>query len=157
MLHVPCRLACVCAVLWATVVAWADEPQAPGYQAFVASDWSAANDEVLDNLRGGFEMPFGASGLAVSFGFVRSVSINGELVSQTRFNLPDISNITAAQAMQVSGALAQASMAVQNSLNNQNIQTLTQIDTGVNSLGLLHSMNAMGVLRDALIGAVGVR
>jgi hypothetical protein len=50
-----------------------------------------------------------------------------------------------------------AATVVQNSLNNQNIQTLTQIDAGVNSLGMLHAINTQGVLRDALMGAVGPR
>lgn len=157
MLHISTRLACVCALLCATAAAGADEAPAPARQAFVGADWQAASDTLLDSQRGGFEQSMLASGLAVSLGFVRSVSINGELVSQTRFSLPDLSAISAEQAMQLGDALAQAATVVQNSLNNQNIQTLTQIDAGVNSLGLLHAINSQGVLRDALIGAVGVR
>jgi hypothetical protein len=50
-----------------------------------------------------------------------------------------------------------AATVVQNSLNNQDIRTLTQINAGVNSLGILHAINTQGALRDALIGAVGLR
>jgi hypothetical protein len=124
---------------------------------FVANEWTAVDDTALDTLRGGFEMPAMSMGLAVSFSFVRSFNANGERVSETRFTLPDISSITAAQASQVSEAMAQATTAVQNNLNNQKIQTLTQIDAGINSLGILRAINSQGVLRDALLGALGVR
>ena len=45
---------------------------------------------------------------------------------------------------------------IQNSLNNQNIQTLTVINTGVNSLSLLKTLNTQVVLKEALLGALGV-
>ena len=48
-------------------------------------------------------------------------------------------------------------MVIQNSLNNQNIQTFTIINTGVNSLWLLKSLNTQTVLNDALLGAIGSR
>ncbi len=152
------RLACLCTALWAISLAQADEPQVQPRQAFEASDWHMAEDSVLDSLRGGFEVSTVNAGLAISFGFLRSVTINGELVSQAAFNLPDLSRISVEQAQQVSEALAGlgSTSVVQNSLNNQSIQTLTQIDAGVNSLGLLHSINSQGVLRDALLGAAGL-
>ena len=179
MLHDLNRLFClgalVCAISGALaqqepvcVVATASPPFAYGLQA--------ADDADLDSLRGGFEMP---SGLAVSFGVVRSVTVNGELVSQNRFFLPDLANISASDAKLASDALGQvtlvqngvgnsvalpiqgnnllASTVVQNSLNNQTIQTLTEINAGANSLGILRSINTQGALRDALIGAVGAR
>lgn len=192
MLYFPGRRGCVCALLWAAGAALADDSPAPAAQAqvpplralasaslFVASAWHAVDDAVLERLRGGFELSSLGAGLAVSFGFVRSVVINGDLVSQTRFSLPDLAHISNDQARLVSDALAQAHVVqnglgnsvgagelpaslaattvVQNSLNNQHIQTLTQIDAGVNSLGLLRSMNAQGALRDALMGAARLR
>jgi hypothetical protein len=194
---------------------------------FDATAWHAASDALLDTLRGGFD--FGG-GLAISFGFMRSVTINGDLVSQIRFNLPDLSHITVDQAKLVSDALTQAhiiqngagnsapasgtgsnaapiasvpvastpvvdvpsasaptavvaptvsqaaatisppsvsplsnsslgtgvsSTIVQNSLSNQILQSLTVIDTGVNSLGILRAIHIQGALRDALLGAIG--
>jgi hypothetical protein len=179
VLHAPVPLACLCAVLWAAGGALADEPQAWSPPVLVASAWAVADDAVLDALRGGFEIPSLIPGLAVSFGFVRTVTINGDLVSQARFQLPDLSRISVDQARQVSDALAQAKLVqnglgnsvsgaavlpalagatvVQNTLSNQAIQTLTQIDAGVNSLGILRSINTRGALQDALIGALGVR
>jgi hypothetical protein len=174
------RVACLCALLCtsggarATELQGQPEPTGSGY--FLASAWPPASDAQLDGLRGGFEM---SNNLAVSFGFVRSVSINGDLVSELRFNLPDVAHITADQAQMVSEALTSAhwvqngagnsvglsnalsglsaSTVVQNSLNNQVIQTQTVIDAGANSLGLLLGLNTHGTLRDALAGAIGAR
>jgi hypothetical protein len=57
------------------------------------------------------------------------------------------------------GTLAQvpAGTIIQNSLNNQNIQTLTVINTGVNSQALFKAINIQSVLSDALLGALAVR
>ena len=149
--------------------------------------WVALDDPVLDTMRGGFDM---GSGLKVSFGFVRTVAINGDMVSRTSFNFPDLKAITPDQARMAGDAIAQggvvqngrnnvvvasdnalassnaaeaaqpalaAASIVQNSLNNQHISTLTQINTGVNSMGIIKSMNAQSVLKDALLGGLGVR
>lgn len=57
------------------------------------------------------------------------------------------------------GTLAQvpAGTIIQNSLNNQNIQTLTVINTGVNSQALFKAINLQSVLSDALLGPLTVR
>lgn len=81
---------------------------------FEPGRWLAATAERLDALRGGFEA---APGLKVSFGMVRSVSINGELVSRTSFELPDMSRITEAQARVASLAMRDAGL-VQNGPGN---------------------------------------
>jgi hypothetical protein len=174
----PTRLICLCLLLAAGVPVRGGEPGAAGgKKAFVAEAWAAVSDDNLEALRGGFEIN---TGLSVSFGFVRSVSINGDLVSQTRFTLPDLSHITEDQAKAVSAALAGANIVqngtgnsvgtnnttpinlppitvVQNSLDNQSIQTMTVVNAGVNSLGILKSINTQSVLRDALLSAVGTR
>ena len=148
--------------------------------------WVALDDPVLDTMRGGFDM---GSGLKVSFGFVRTVAINGDMVRRTSFNFPDLKAITPDQARMAGEAMAQggvvqngrnnvvvasdnavvstnaakveptmaAASIVQNSLNNQHISTLTQINTGVNSMGMIKSMNAQSILKDALLGGLGVR
>lgn len=134
--------------------------------------WIPVDLGVLENLRGGFEV---GGGLTVSFGFLRSVSINGELVTSTQFNLPDVSRISAEQASAVSAAMAEARLVqvgagnsvdagamanlsgatvVQNSLNDQLIQTTTVINTGVNSQSLFKAVNLQSVLNDALLGAL---
>ncbi len=144
-------------------------------QAFRPDEWVAVSDQQLDTQRGGFDA---GSGLAVSFGIIRTVMVNGDLVSKTSFNLPDVTKITSEQARLASAAIADSGLVqigpknfvdagvssslatgtlIQNSLNDQQIQTLTIINTGVNSLGLLKAINTQTVLNDALLGAVGSR
>lgn len=144
-------------------------------KAFLPGEWTAVSEKQLDAQRGGFDV---GAGLAVSFGLVRSVMVNGELVHQTSFNLPDISQISPDQARIASAAIAESGLIqigpqnfvdagalsdrltgtlIQNSLNDQQIQSLTIINTGVNSAGLLKAINTQTVLSDALIGALGNR
>ncbi len=44
---------------------------------------------------------------------------------------------------------------VQNTLDDQDIRTLTRIDVGTDTLGAYQSLNANGALTDALIRAPG--
>lgn len=138
-------------------------------------EWEAVSDESLDNMRGGFDV---GPGLSVSFGIVRTITINGDLVNRTNFNLPDVTKITTEQANLARTAIAESgiiqngtgnfiepgvrsqltnSTIVQNSLNDQRIQSLTVINTGVNSLGLLKNINTQTILKDALMGSIGLR
>lgn len=141
-------------------------------RAVQTAAWVPVPDEVLGSARGGFQLD---TELRVSFGFVRSVSINGDLVHSTRFTLPDLSRITELQAQVVSAALAEAGLVqvgtgnsiapaviaqiptgtvIQNTLNNQAIQSLTVINAGVNSQSILKSINIQGILNDALMGVL---
>lgn len=144
-------------------------------KSFQPSEWEAVSDESLGNMRGGFDT---GAGLTVSFGIVRTITINGDLVNKTSFNLPDVTKITTAQAQLASTAIAESGIiqngtgnfvepsvksqlatgtVIQNSLNDQRIQSLTVINTGVNSLGLLKSINTQTILKDALLGSIGLK
>ncbi|OOG58853.1 hypothetical protein B0E49_02855 [Polaromonas sp. C04] len=57
--------------------------------------WLAASNKTLDGMRGGFDI---GAGLTVSFGVVRSIAINGNLLVTTSFNIADLSKITPVQA-----------------------------------------------------------
>jgi hypothetical protein len=136
-------------------------------------DKVAISDERLDTMRGGFDL---SSGLKVSFGVSRMVVVNGNLVTTTSFNIPDIANLSAQQAQQLAsvnagsliqngpgnvvqpGAMPALSGAViQNTLNNQNIQALTTINTTVNSLSMFKNFNVGSMLGGALTNAVRPR
>lgn len=130
--------------------------------------WMTVGDTTLASMRGGFDL---GSGLMVSFGISRAITVNGVLLAATTFNVPDIARITPVQAAalerQISSAnlvqvgpnnsvtsvasLPVAGTVVQNTLDNQTIQTRTLIDTTTNALSLAKSINAAGALRDALL------
>lgn len=133
----------------------------------------AISEEKLDTMRGGFDV---ANGLKVSFGVSRMAVVNGNLVTQTSFNIPDLSNMTTQQAQAPAsaniGSLLQngggnvaqqgavqglSGAVIQNTLSNQNILTLTTINTSVNSLGLFKSMNLGATLNNALMNSVRPR
>ncbi|WP_260433599.1 hypothetical protein [Burkholderia sp. Bp8998] len=130
----------------------------------------ALSDARLDAMRGGFDMP---DGLKVSFGVSRVAFVNGNLVASTSFNIPDVSRITAQQAQALAAANAGALLQVgpgnaaqpgalpaltgaviQNTLNNQHLQTLTTINTTVNTLSSFKNLNVMSTISNALTGAL---
>ncbi len=131
---------------------------------------NAVGDEAMDELRGGFVMP---NGLTVSFGIERLVYMNGELASATRLNVVDLGKLTGGSidaatlpavgstvaVIQngpnnafVQNVLSPSAIAtvIQNSLDNQQIRTVTTIDVQVNSMDMLRSQRFGESLRDVL-------
>ena len=138
-------------------------------------EWAPVSEQTLDDLRGGFDT---GTGLLVSFVIERAVSVNGNPVSNTSFNIPNVANLTPEQAKLATAALSTVNLVqigpgnsyqpgnlgplnlgltIQNTLSDQNIRTQTVINTSVNSLSLLKSLNLQGVLNDALINAVNLK
>ena len=175
MKNLPKQLTSVCFLLMAGNACFGVGIDKEERRAFQPAEWVAASDENLSNMRGGFDA---GSGLTVSFGIVRTVSINGDLVNKTSFTLPDMSKITSEQARIASAAIAEAGIVqngpgnfvdtnvksqlssgtiIPNTLNAQKIQTLTVVNTGVNSLGLFKAINTQSILKDALLDSIGVR
>lgn len=132
-------------MLWSVLLACAAAAHADP-----ANDWAAVNDSELEQARAGFALD---GGLFVSLGVERLVSINGTVVANTRFSIPDMAQLNAAQAQMASDAMA--AVLVQNSSNDQAIHSQTTIDTTVANLALLKAVNFESSLRDALQGAVG--
>ena len=160
-----------------------DTPPDRGHEVKARADtedpnWSskttvAISEEKLDTMRGGFDV---ANGMKISFGVSRMAVVNGNLVTQTSFNIPDLSNMTTQQAQSLAAAnigsllqngggnIAQqgsvqglSGAVIQNTLSNQNIQALTTINASVNSLGLFKSMNLGATLNNALMNSVRPR
>ncbi len=136
----------------------------------VAKKWSAVDEKRLAHARGGFVT---TSGLTVSLGIERSVSINGTMVSQTYLHIQDVGALTTADAAALKIALQPtivqrgpanllpssasqipAGTFVQNSLNDQSIRTNTVISTSLNSGSMLKEINFMSSVRDANIGSI---
>lgn len=145
----------------------ADAAQAGDGQA-VGSGWLALSDSKLDDVRGGFVVD---GGLRISFGIERAVYINGSLVTTTRLNMSELGKATAAQGSArlpatggltliqsgagnsvLTGPISASSVGtvIQNTLNNQQIQSLTVIDATVNSMQILKSLNLQSALRGAV-------
>lgn len=141
--------------------------------AWASADLVAISGDRLDEMRGGFDLP---SGLMVSFGISRAAFVNGNLVAQTSFDIPNIADMTAQQAQMLANANAGALIQVgphnsvqqgtlpgltgaliQNTLNGQQIQSVTTINTSVNSLGAFTATNFLSTMNGALVGAVRPR
>ena len=132
--------------------------------------WLALGEQRLDEVRGGF---IDASGLQVSFGIERAIYLNGELVTTTRLNVADLAAISGGKAGASfsggpgllqngpgntidSGTLAASSLAtvIQNSLDGQNIRSVTTLNATVNSLGIVKSIDLQHSVRGALTDAL---
>ena len=131
-------------------------------------------DARLDATRGGFD-----GNLAVSLGLERLVTINGEQVASTRFDVADLSRITGGEAGLVRAALAPyqlvqngagnvaggpipasqaiSALLIQNSLSDQLIRSQTTINASVNTLATLKGLGFEGGLRQALAASLTPR
>jgi len=95
--------------------------------------WERASDSELDQLRGGFVLP---NGVSIDFSVARVSSLNGSVVSSSFFQVPEnvllLQNGTMNQASDLAGAGFNS--AVQNSVDNQVIRTVTDINIAVSNL-----------------------
>ena len=135
--------------------------------------WQAVSDQRLEQMRGGFDL---GSGIVASLGIDRAVYVNGNLVTNTSVNIPDISHIDSAQATALAAVMnsvnlvqigpgnsvdpstlsqARGATIIQNTLNNQQIQALTTLNVSTNSLNLFRAMGLQDSLQSALIGSQG--
>lgn len=125
----------------------------------------------LDQMRGGFLLE--DADLEISLGIERAVSINGELVTTTRLDIPSLTPEGAAHAILSTGTLGTivqngpgnsvASMGallnspifiVQNSLDNQAIQTMTVINATVSNLDLQQSLAISSSINQAILNSL---
>ena len=136
--------------------------------------WTPVPAAELERTRGRFVPD---SGLQMSLGIERVVSINGDVVSHTRFTVADLERVTTSQANGLRDALAtqviqngphnsiladmtqagNGGVLIQNSLNDQVIRNQTIISANVNSGSLLKALNFASNLNDAINRAVGAR
>lgn len=150
-----------------------DQPlEDTGGRSAMGADMTALSVDKLDRVRGGFVTD---GGLKISFGIERAVYLNGNLVTTTSLNISDLSRISGGQA-QVTGngkdalALMQsgtgnvfspssisstaAGTVIQNTLNNQKINTITRIDAVVNSSGIMRSINLQSSMQSAIVNSL---
>jgi hypothetical protein len=134
---------------------------------------AAVSADTLDGYRGGFPFP---SGLAVSFGIERIVSIGGEVAERSALQLGDLGRLTSGQAtlsalspgqlnliqngaagLAIQPGSALGATVIQNSLNNQLINNATIINASVNAQGMLQAMQFQSTLSNALNSAATAR
>jgi hypothetical protein len=146
---------------------------APTRTVEIAGWGAAVSNSRLATIRGGFDT---GSGLLASFGIDRAVYVNGNLVTSTSLSIPNIEQMSAAQASALAAMVGTvnvtqngpgnsfdvapfgqttAATVVQNTLNNQRIQSLTTINTTVNTLDMFKSLNLQSSLQSALINSLG--
>ncbi|MEN3364521.1 MAG: hypothetical protein V7606_1795 [Burkholderiales bacterium] len=126
--------------------------------------WNPVSSTYLDEMRGGFDT---GAGLRVSFGILREGYVNGKLVSTTSFNIGNIDRLSTEQMRGINATLVRngaagtfgmpsqpAALVIQNTLNQQDIRSLTVINATTNSLDLIRSLNLQSVLTDALAQAL---
>lgn len=131
------------------------------------------SDARLAECRGGFDL---GGGLVASFGIDRAIYINGNLIASVSVNIPDLARIDSAQAnalaMLANGVTlihngpgnfvdpasfnrATGAIVIQNTLDNQQIQALTTLNTTVRNLSQFNSLNVANSLQQALINSRG--
>lgn len=133
----------------------------------------AIAEAALDGVRGGFD---DGTGLRITFGIERAVYINGNLVTTTNFNVADLGKVSGGQAVPVAGeqpnvglvliqnglgnivhpgvAQAAAGTVIQNTLNDQHINSVTLVNATVNSLQVFRGMNLQSMLRSVVTSTV---
>lgn len=142
----------------------AEKPAAPNPFGGRGLAVSAAK---LDDVRGGFVT---SSGLQLSFGIERAVYLNGNLVTTTSLQLNELGKISGAQGLPVSAELSRALVQngsgntfvsnavsaaalgniIQNTLDNQKIQTITRIDAAVSAATVLRGIDLQSSMRGAI-------
>ena len=144
-----------------------------GMGALMAS--ASVPPDQLGGLRGGFEMP---SGLRMSFGIERVVMINGVLQSTTSLRVEDLGRAVGGKAAPesvvpgtalaviqsgpnniVAAPLPGTTLAtvVQNSLDNQKLQTVTTVNATVNSMEVVRGLRMHQSMQEAVNRAAQMR
>ena len=100
------------------------------------------------------------------------VYLNGEVTARIAVQVPDVARITPEQAEALAdfnrGLVVQigegnrfdpaqiaGGIVIQNTLDDQDIRTLTRVEVGTDALGTYQNLNANGALTDALLRAPG--
>jgi hypothetical protein len=130
----------------------------------------AVSPAVLDASRGGFTTP---SGLSVTLGIERIVTVDGQVAARSELRLGDLGRLAAGTAPPPAlaavqstlgpdgggltvrlGAMADGATVIQNSLDGQAIANATIIHATVGTRGMLQAMHFQTTLANALNAAV---
>lgn len=107
----------------------------------------------LAGCRGGFVT---SSGLSVTLGLERIVTVDGQVAARSRLDLGDLGRLAGGATTLPAGVAVQAGAGllggtfIQNSLSNQVIAHATVINASVSTHGMLQAMNFQSTLATAL-------
>ncbi|WHZ22693.1 MAG: hypothetical protein OJF47_001805 [Nitrospira sp.] len=124
------------------------------------------SEEALGEMRGGFQRE--PNGPVLSFGIERSVFLNGKLINSTVLNIPDLSKLTADSSHTLTlvqngrgntvpadlSALPTLMTVLQNSRDNQTLQTQTVINATATALSLSRALALGTALSQATLGTI---
>ena len=135
---------------------------------------AALDTSALDEVRGGFELE--GSSLKFTIGIERAVYINGNLVATNVLNLKDLQSTVGGTS--VAGALPVApssalvvqngagnyvptqvvqnptATVIQNTLDNQKIQSVTTINASVNSIQMTRAMSVQNAIQYGIVSSL---
>lgn len=108
----------------------------------------AAGAAELDQLRGGFTFDLGGRRFDVAFGIERTVSVNGQAVSLSRLEVPQLSAVQNGPGNRVTASAAGAERlaVLQNSLDSQVLRQMTVINLRVASLQAMAAARAAAAI-----------
>lgn len=124
------------------------------------------SEAALDRMRGGFQST--QNGPVMSFGIERSVFLNGQLVGSTVLNIPNLMQLAgdpnnSFTLIQTGGgnsvnpgtsSLPPFTTVLQNSLDNQRIQSQTVINATVSALSMARSLALGNALSQATVDTI---
>lgn len=124
------------------------------------------SEAVLDRMRGGFQI--NSTGPLLSFGIERSVFVNGQLVSSISLNIPDLMQFASNPShsftlTQIGGgntvtpgasSLPPFMNIIQNSLDNQTLQSQTTINATAAALSWARALQLGNSLSQANVSAI---
>lgn len=133
----------------------------------MAQEGFPVSSALLDDMRGGFDT---GSGLKISFGIQREVYMNENLLASANLAVGDINKATSEHALKAvadpvlylvqngSGnrfdpdVISQSvtPIVIQNTLNQQDIRSLTVLNARVNSIELFKNLNMQSALTEAI-------
>ncbi len=134
----------------------------------------ALSESRLDEVRGGFET---SSGLQMTFGIERAVYINGALVTTPTVNVVEVGSGGAVRSVSaapdagstglaliqngpgntfIPGSIASSAVGtvIQNTLDGQQIQSITSINATVNSLEIMKARSFESSMRGAIVDSL---
>jgi hypothetical protein len=140
-------------------------PPAQAEELHAVAEWKPVGEAVLATMRGGFQG--GVNDPFISFGIERAVSVNGKLVTSTTLTIPNLAQLASGGAGSMltvtQNGLGNAFSAadphslmtvIQNTLDNQAIQSKTTINASVAALSWAKSLAYSNSLNQAIAASV---